>query len=328
MARKTNLILIGIDSLRADHMSLYGYPRLTSPHMDKFAKTGTVFENTFSPSVPTTSGYGSMLTGRDCFGTATVALRHKGPMAEGVPTLAEVLNDAGYASTSVGFRGNPAARGFQNYIDFSGWGGWAQGRSPKAENLNAVALPELRRLAKEDKPFFLFLRHMDPHSPYLPPKPFERIFYAGNELDPDNRSMDPVFQFKPFCDYFATWLPPGCTDKDYVIAQYDGEVAYMDACIQEIFETVTALGLDDDTLVVIDSDHGETLYDHDCYFDHHGLYEPTLRIPLVFRLPGKVPAGLRLDGYTTMPNIMPTVLELLGVKAKIKFDGQSLVGEM
>jgi arylsulfatase A-like enzyme len=328
--RKTNLLLIGIDSLRRDHMSLYGYRHLTTPHIDRFAAGGTVFEHCFSPSVPTTSGYGSMLTGRDCFGTNTVALRHKGPMAEDAPTLAELLGKAGYNTTCVGFKGNPASRGFDNYVGFDGWSMGADGRCHKAEGLNDVALPELRRLANGRKPFFLFLRHMDPHTPYLPPKPFDRIFYGGNECDPKNKSMQPVYDFAPFADYFKSWLPEGVTAKDYVIAQYDGGVAYMDACIANIFAELTALGLDDDTLVVITSDHGETLYDHECYFDHHGLYDPTLVIPLVFRLPGKVPTAQRLGGNCLIKDITPTVLDILGVRPKPKptFDGQSLFREM
>jgi len=328
MPRKPNVILLGIDSLRADHMSLYGYEHLTSPFIDDFAETGTVFENTFSTHIPTTSGYANMFTGLDCFGTNIVALRHKGSYAPGVVTLAEILKKEGYKTTCVGFEGNPASRGFDKYLNFEGWGSWEQGRCHKAENLNNVAIPELKALAKGNKPFFLFLRHMDPHSPYLPPAPFERAFYGGNEFDPKNKSMEPVFNFKPFCDFFACWMPPGVRDKDYIIAQYDGEIAYMDACIQNIFATVTSLGLDEDTLIVIDSDHGETLYDHDCYFDHHGLYEPTLRVPLVFRLPGKVPEGLRLPGYTTLKSVTPTILDILGIKTKIKFDAKSLFPEM
>jgi len=328
MAEKTNLILIAIDSLRADHMSLYGYERLTTPHIEKFAREGTVFENAFSPHIPTTSGYCAMLTGMDCFTTGVVALRHMGDIGGGVATLAEILRKEGYNTSSVGFKGNPASRGFDNYIDYSSWGGGADCRSPKAENLNAVAIPELKRLAQADKPFFLLLRHMDPHSPYLPPAPFDRLFYGGDEFDPTNESMKPVFEFKPFCDYFATWMPPGVTDKDYVIAQYDGAVAYMDASIGKFLEATSALGLDGNTLVVLDSDHGETLYDHDCYFDHHGLYEPTLVVPLVFRLPKRVPAGARIRGNTTLVNVTPTILDLLRIKTSIRFDGKSLVPAM
>ena len=322
--KKTNLILIGIDSLRPDHMSLYGYHRQTTPHLDKYAARGAVFENTFSPHIPTTPGYGSMFTGMDCFGMDVVALRHQGGLLPGLKTLAEVLGDEGYNTSCVGFSGNPASRGFQKYLDFTGWGSWAEGRSHKAENLNAVTLPELKRLAGEDKPFFLFMRHMDPHSPYLPPLPFERIFYGTDETDPANRSLDPVLAFKPFCDYFASWFPPDCTDKEYIIAQYDGAIAYMDACIENIFATIRALGLEENTLVVIDSDHGETLHDHECFYDHHGLYECTTRIPLVLVQPGKIPDGMRFSEYCQMKDIMPTILDLLGIASGIAFDGRSL----
>jgi len=329
MSTRTNLVFIGIDSLRADHMSLYGYDRLTTPHIEKFAAGGTVFENAFSPHIPTTSGYGAMLTGMDCFTTSLVALRHEGDMAKGVSTLPEILRKEGYVTSCVGFTGNVASRGFDNYLDYSGWGMRDDGRSPKGESLNGSAIPELERLAGGKKPFFLFLRHMDPHAPYLPPGQFERMFYGGDEFDPAHKSMKPVFEFKPFCDFFGTWMPPGVTDKDYIIAQYDGAVAYMDSCIADIFAAISALGLDRNTLVVLDSDHGETLYDHDCYFDHHGIYEPTLRVPMMFRMPGRVPAGVRVGGgNTTLMNVVPTILDLLRVKTKIRFDGTSLVPAM
>jgi arylsulfatase A-like enzyme len=321
---RPNLLLFGIDSLRADHMSLYGHHRLTTPHLDKLAAAGCVFEKAFSPSIPTTPGYASMFTGMDCFGTDVVALRHQGPLGTHVKTLAEALGERGYDTTCVGFSGNEASRGFHSYLDFSGWGSWEEGRSHKAENLNAVAIPELKRLAAGGQPFFLFLRHMDPHSPYLPPAPFERIFYDGDEFDPRNHSLEPVMQFQPFCDYFASWFPPGCTDKDYIIAQYDGAVAYMDACIANILQSVTSLGLAEQTLIVLISDHGETLYDHECWFDHHGLYDCTLHIPLVFVYPGRAPAGLRFRDYVHMKDVMPTILDLMGIRAKLEFDGRSL----
>ncbi len=324
MRKRPNLLFFGIDSLRSDHMSLYGYHRLTTPHIDGLAAKGCVFENAFSPSIPTTPGYGSMFTGMDCFGTDVVALRHEGPLGSHVKTLAEMLGEQGYNTTCVGFSGNQASRGFQKYLDFSGWGSWEEGRSHKAENLNEVAIPELERLAGEDEPFFLFLRHMDPHAPYLPPQPFERAFYHGDELDPSNHSLDPVMKFKPFCDFFASWFPPGCTDKDYIIAQYDGAVAYMDACIANLLAAVESLGLEEETLIVIDSDHGETHYDHECWFDHHGIYDCTIHIPLIFVCPGKAPAGKRFRDYAHMKDITPTILELMGIKTGIKFDGRSL----
>ena len=323
--KKPNLLFFGIDSLRSDFMSLYGFPRMTTPHIDRYLQDGgIVFEKCFSPSIPTTPGYSSMLTGLDCFGTNVVALRHKGDIAPNVKTLAEVLKEKDYNTTCIGFTGNPASRGFDNYISFEGWNASPDGRAHKAENLNAVAIPELERLAAEDKPFFLFLRHMDPHSPYLPPEPFRRIFYQNNEFDPANRSLEPVYQFKPFCDYFYSWFPEGCTDKDYVVAQYAGEVAYMDACIQSLLTKLEDLGLEENTLVVFTSDHGETLYDHECWFDHHGMYDCTLTVPLAFKLKGQTCAR-RLSDYCQLKDVMPTVLDLMGIKTKIKFDGRNLM---
>ncbi len=326
MKKQPNLILFGIDSLRRDHMSAYGYPRLTTPHMDKFIAGGSLFLNHFSPHIPTTPGYTSMFTGMDVFSMDVVALRHKGGLPAHLKTLAEILGEKGYNTTCVGFGGNPASRGFQKYIEFPGWGpGQAGGRSPKAERLNEVTMPELSRLAGDDKPFFLFMRHMDPHSPYLPPLPFERLFYHGNECDPANHSLDDMKSFKPFRDYITSWLPEGCTDKEYVIAQYDGAVAYMDACIANMLTQIKALGLEEDTLVVFTSDHGETLHDHRCYYDHHSMYDPTLVIPLAFVWPGKVPAGKRFSETTQMKDTTPTILNLMGVETGIPYDGRSLV---
>ena len=329
MAKQPNIVLLGVDSLLATHMSCYGYHRLTTPHIDRFAEGATLFEKTYSAHIPTTSAYASMLTGLDTFSTQVVALRHQGPLREEVKTLAEILRDEGYDTTCVGFSG-PSARGFDTYLEYSGWGPDESGRSPKAENLNKTTLPELNRLIdqSDEKPFFLFLRHMDPHSPYLPPAPYERMFYHGDECDPSNKSMEPVMTFKPFCDYFASWMPPGITDKDYVIAQYDGAIAYMDACIQTLFNALETRGVLDETIVVLNGDHGETLYDHECWFDHHGLYDVTLHVPLIIRYPGRVPAGKRVAGYNQHKDLVPTLLELADIKTDIAFDGESLTSLM
>ena len=318
-------MLIAVDSLRADHMSCYGYHRRTTPHIDCFAESAVLFEQTYATHIPTTSAYASMLTGRDCFGTEVVALRHRGRLTKKVRTLAEILRGAGYRTCCVGFSGNPASRGFETYLDYPSWGSWQEGRSPKAQNLNDVAQPRIDRLARGPKPFFLLLRHMDPHSPYLPPAPFERLFYHGNKCDPRNRSMKPVMACKPFCDYFASWMPPGITDKDYVIAQYDGALAYMDACIQSLFTQLETKGLLDNTIVVLNGDHGETLYEHDCYFDHHGLYDPTLHVPLIIRFPKKLPEGVRVRGYNQHKDLVPTLLQLAGIRTDLRFDGRSLL---
>lgn len=322
--RRPNILLIAVDSLLSTHLSCYGYHRLTSPHIDKFADSATLFENTISAHIPTTSAYASMLTGRDCFGTEVVALRHKGGLTDKIRTLAEILRDEGYASTCVGFPGNPSGRGFDSYLKYEGWGAYPD-RLHKAELLNDVALPEIERLSGAPEPWFVMLRHMDPHSPYLPPEPFDRLHYQGDELDPANRSMEPVFSFKPFADYFITWMPAGLTDKEYLIAQYDGAISYMDTCIQSIFEKLDQLGIADDTIVVLNGDHGETLYDHECWFDHHGLYDVTLQVPMIIRYPKALPAGRRITGFNQLKNLVPTLLELADVRTNDALDGESLM---
>ncbi len=324
MPKKPNIVLLGIDSLRADHVRAHGYARNTTPHIDEFAKGGTLFEQNYSPHIPTTSAYANMLTGMDAFRTQVVALRHKGEMNPGIRPLHAILKEACYTTTCVGFH-SPSVRDFDKYLDFDGWGPGPDGFSHKAENLNAVALPELERLANGDQPFYLFMRHMDPHSPYLPPPPFDRVFYQGDPFDPANGSMTPVMEFKPFCDFFASWMPEGVTDAKFICALYDGAIAYMDTCIQQIFARIETLGLVENTILVVTADHGETLDEHECWFDHHGTYDNTLHVPLIIRYPGKMPEGKRVRGYTKHFDLVPTILDLAGIKVKDKFDGKSLV---
>lgn len=324
MARPQNIVLIGVDSLRADRMSSYGYSRLTSPHLDRVAAEGVLFERNYSGHIPTTSSYATMLTGMDCFSHEVVALRHQGGLTERVRTLPEVLRDHGYTSTCVGFSNNPSSRGFDRYLDYEGWGSWAGRPARKAENLNEVTLPELERLSKIEEPFLLFLRHMDPHSPYLPPEPFEHLFYSGDPCDLEVDTLRPALEFKPFKDYFATWMPPGATDAAYIEAQYDGAIAYMDACIGRIFTRLAELDLLERTLVIINGDHGETLMEHECYFDHHGLYDCTLHVPLILRHPA-LPSGVRVSGYSMHQDLLPTISEILELDLGGAFDGRSLM---
>ena len=326
-AKHPNIVMFAIDSIRRDHMSCYGYGRLTTPFLDRLAAGGTLFENAFSAYIPTTPAYVTMLTGRDIVANQQVALTPLGPMADDQPTLPELLKPAGYRSVMVGH--GEWYRGFDKYLQYEGWGGpWAERPSRKAENLNAVVLPELERLHQANKPWLLYLRHMDPHSPYYPPPPYDSLFYSK---DPCSRklpnTMNAVRAFKPFADYLLSWLPPGIRDAEFVIAQYDGALAYMDACIQRLVTRTEELGVADNTLIIITGDHGETLYDHECWFDHHGLYEPTLVVPLVFYWPGVIEAGVRSKAVTLQEDFVPTLLDITGQKRLargVKFDGVSL----
>ena len=275
--RPPNLLIFAIDSIRRDHMSCYGYPRLTTPHMDRLAERGVQFDNAFSAYIPTTSAYVSMLTGRDVIATQQVALSPLGPMAKDQPTLPELLKPAGYRSIMVGH--GKWYRGFDKYLDYASWGGpWEERPSRKAESLNDAVLPELERLHVSGKPWMLYLRHMDPHSPYYPPPPYDSLFYSKNPCSTKlPNTMKAVRDFKPFADYILSWLPPGIRDADFVTAQYDGALAYMDACIQRLVTRVEELGIAADTLIVITGDHGETLYEHECSLGHPGGFLERLR---------------------------------------------------
>lgn len=329
-----NLLVLAVDTLRADRMSCYGHHRLTTPHLDRLAGQGVLFERAYAPNVPTTPAYCSMLTGMDVMATRMVALQPNEPMPAHLRTLPEVLKERGYLSACVGFAGaqqEARYRGFDQYHNYRTWMSWEERPGDKAGRLNEVTLPLMEEFHRSGQPWLLFLRHMDPHAPYLPPAPFDRLFYSGDETDPQHletpRSMKPVFDFAPFAEFFKSWMPPGVTDTEYVIAQYDGALAYMDACIQRLFTRLEELGIADRTVVVLTGDHGEIFLEHGMYFDHHGLYEPNIHVPLIIRAPG-LPRGQRVPGYMTHQDLLPTLLDLLGERRlirELKLDGRSVL---
>jgi len=305
-----NVLLIAIDTLRADHLGCYGYPRVTSPHIDRLAAEGTLFRDMISPHIPTHPGYTTMFSGHDVFSHQIVCHGGSREPEPEVRFLAEILSDLGYHTLAADNLGRWFERGFAEYRRYS----WVSNQAEpqrKAEAVNEVALDVLNRAAGQDKPFFLFVHYWDPHTPYLPPPPFSRMFYEGNEKAPDNHSMDEVFGFAPFAKYFGAWLP-GVTDREFPKAQYDAEIAYSDLAVAHVLARLHELGLDEETLVILSADHGETMDEHGCFFDHHGLYDANVCVPLVLRCPGKVPAGQRLAGQVAMYDLAPTVLDYLG----------------
>jgi arylsulfatase A-like enzyme len=152
------------------------------------------------------------------------------------------------------------------------------------------------------------------------------MFYGGDERDPANPSMEPVLNFPPFQHYFRQWMG-GVTDIEFPKAQYDASIAYMDTCLRRLFTRLEELRLLDETLVVITADHGEELDEHAMWFDHHGLYDTNLHVPLIMRLPRRIPAGLRIPGMVRLMDIAPTILELAGASDTVTagIQGRSLL---
>ncbi len=321
-----NVVLISMDTTRADHLGCYGWHRNTSPHIDGIAEQGVVFETCFSTGIPTHPAHTTMLTGCDVMEHGVVAQGANTDLAPSIPTLAERLKAHGYWTGAADNLKRWFTRGFDCYEGYQ-WARDPQGGWRKGEAVAETALRVLGQAAAQERPFFVFLHFWDPHTPYLPPAPFDRMFYTGNERDLAHRSMEPVLNFPPFQYYFRQWMG-SVTDIEFPKAQYDASIAYMDLCLQHVFQRLEDLGVAEETLVILTADHGEEMDEHEMWFDHHGLYDTNLHVPLIMRLPGVLPAGKRVTGQVRLMDIVPTVLELLGLAQSVDpgcFQGRSLL---
>lgn len=319
------VLLIDIDTLRADHLGCYGYRFDTSPNIDRLAKDGVIFLNAFAAGIPTTPAHTSIFTGLHSITHRIVAHGSDAILDSSIPLLPEILRDNGHRTAAVDNLYNVKpwfARGYEYYIN------------PKSKSLHHIKAEEITYEAKNwlknhyKEDFFLFLHYWDPHSPYLPPDRYRFTFYEGNDpFDPNNKSMEPAKRQIPY-PFFKKWhydLLENPTDADYIRAQYDGEIRYVDDSIGELIEYLKSLGIYEDTLIILTSDHGENMSEHNFFFDHQGLYDATIRIPLIIKSIGSEFNNKRISTLVQNIDIMPTILELLDIKKDIKQDGYSLI---
>jgi len=305
-----NVLWIVMDALRRDRLGCYGYQRNTSPNLDRFAAEAVVFDQMVSPHIPTHPAHTTLFSGRDVFDHGVVAQGGKQEPPDDLRLLPAVLREHGYYTAAVDNIGRWIKPAFERYEEYPRWS--HDGSLPwrNGEEVTARADEILTEAAERKQPYFLFLHYWDPHSPYLPPPPYDRMFYSGNEKDRGNRSMDPVWRSEWFATYFREWLD-GVTDIEFVKSQYDASIAYSDACVGKVFERAAELGLWEDTLVIVQGDHGEELDEHGCWFDHHGLYDTNVLVPFLFRPAGGVSGGRRVPSQTSFLDVVPTVLESL-----------------
>jgi arylsulfatase A-like enzyme len=315
---RPNVLLVSIDTLRADHLGSYGYARETSPFLDGVAESGVRFDTAFSTSSWTLPAHGSLLTSRLPHGHGA---DHAGArLHASVPTLAEVLRGAGYRTAAVvswfyvsrryGFD-----RGFEHFEE----------RLPEAESLAESARAAevvdaaMRWLDTADEPFFLFVHIFDPHIHYDPPEPFASMFDPDYEGSIDGR----LETLRPYISgRGAAAKTLAQRDRDHVEALYDGEIRYVDAQLERLFSGLDA-GVRARTLTVVTSDHGEEFGEHGSMEGHQWtLYDEVIRVPLLLRGPG-VEAGV-VDALVSTLDIAPTLLDLLGVAAPDSFAGHSL----
>ncbi|HEU4753823.1 MAG TPA: sulfatase, partial [Armatimonadota bacterium] len=293
------------------HLGCYGYQRRTSPNIDRLAREAVRFDGMISPHIPTQPAHTTLFTGRDVFAHQIVAQGGTQELDPAIRLLPDLLRERGWFTAAVDNIGRWIEPAFERYEKYPRWD--HNGTLPwrNGEEVTAHGLEILNEARRRKQPFFVFLHYWDPHTPYLPPPPFDRMFYAGDEKDPAHDSMEPVWASPWFANYFSEWLA-GVRDREFVKAQYDASIAYSDACMAHIFNRLGELGLWEETLVLVQADHGEELDEHGCWFDHHGLYETNVGVPLLMRLPGGRHGGRAVPALLSLADVTPSVLELLG----------------
>jgi arylsulfatase len=320
-----SVLLITIDTLRADHLGAYGYRRPTSPHMDRLASQGVTFDQAYSYWPKTRGSFVALLTGRRDSQTG-YGKTHQ-VLLDFNPTLASVLQEAGYRTAAVVDNANLSAengygKGFQGYRQT-----WLEpalaSEMDRTRAITAAGVEFLKGAAGAPAPFFLWLHYVNPHAPYAPPPPFDTAF-----MDEEARG-GPALPVVP--DFHGgiprRWAVAGQRRLGYYVAQYDGEIAAVDAEVGQVLQALEAAGLGGRTVVALTSDHGESLGEHDYYFDHgEDLFDPSLRVPLLLRIPGGAP-GLRVSALASTLDLVPTLLDAVKVSYPPDLAGASLLGQ-
>ncbi len=331
-----NVLLVSMDSARADHLSCYGYPRDTTPNLAAWAADGVIADRMFCSTLPTTPSHTSLFTSWHSLTHGLVS--HRGGLSPraGYPWLPSIVEQAGYTTVAVDNIRQLLpwfSSGFEFYIDSSHRHGHTW--SVSTQCLNERTIPWLRQYGQE--PFFLFLHVWDPHTPYLPPLDIRHRFYDGDPCDPRNESMH-AFRRQFFYKRSEQWFAQLCsdlgvsgpiTDVEYIVALYDACLSHMDEHLGCLLHELDVLGLADDTLVLLLADHGEMMGENDVYFDHHSLYDGNLRVPLLARWPaGGVSGGRRFDTLLQHVDIAPTVLEAMGQPIPEAMEGHSALAHL
>ncbi len=318
-------LFVSLDTVCADRLATLGSHRVATPNLDRLAAESALFTQAYATDIPTQPSHTAVFTGRCGVSTGIVSHFHPPAMLdEEVAWLPSEFKRRGHHTGAVDHlfaMKEWFIRGYDDYLVPPG-----RSRSP-ASVINDIAFPWLEQHRRQD--FFLFLHYWDAHIPYVPPEPFRSQYTAGIEqhVDPDvaqklrSRPSYPLFK-RNLYDHLDT-IP----SLEYIEALHYAEIAYLDYELGRLFDHLAGLGILDDCMVVIFGDHGEIMTEHDAWFDHAGLYDSVVHIPLLIRAPNLI-RPTRVDAMVTLVDVMPTVLELQGihdVAGGEAFDGLSLV---
>jgi arylsulfatase A-like enzyme len=315
-----NVVLISIESLRPDHLEVYGGPRPTMVHLDALAADAVVYENAHSVTSWTLAAHGSLFTG--LYPTAHQAVGPLDTLGDAYTTMAEILGAHGYQTAGVASgpylrREFNLAQGFAHYDDAlaSLDDRAAHGDVTNPRLLTAVET-FLQTVRDPARPLFLFVYFWDPHYDYIPPAPYDTLF-----VGPESTPCD-VTNYVVGTNIRAD-SPTG--HLDYVRAQYDGELRWTDEHLGRLFTLLRTHRLWDDTVVIVTSDHGEEFFEHGTKGHKNNLFVESIHIPLVV----KYEAARALRGRDGRPaslvDVLPTVLDVTGVPAPAPLHGRSLL---
>lgn len=336
-----HVLLIVLDTVRAESLSLYGYTKPTTPGLERLAKAAVVFNAAISTSPWTLPSHASMFTGRL---PHELSADWRNPLDGTYPTLAEVLRAHGYATAGFvanliyGGSGYGLDRGFAHYEDFpvsleqavlsSSLGSIISGsyhlrrwlnyhRVLNRKTAGEVNEEFLRWLSRRDqRPFFAFLNYMDAHEPYLPPKPFDRQF------GPPRQRAD--FMHTPTDAFHTAKWAMSEREVQAESAAYDGTIAYIDHELGRLIDELTQRGLLENTLLIVVADHGEHLGEHRLFGHGNSLYRTVLHVPLLISFRNQVPPGTIIQEPVTLSDIPATVMELIGEEGGTSLPGTSL----
>ncbi len=324
--RRTNVILVVVDTLRADHAGCYGYHRNTTPNLDSLAREGVLFEEAVSQAAFTLPAMASLFTGLD-------PMQHgvrKHPdeqgrvdsLAPGLPTLASVLKRSGYTTAAVVSNSLFQKRfrtGFSADFDFYDVGKKRRDAGPTTD----AAIDWLERKREKGKPFFLWLHYIDPHWPYEAPGEFERPF-RHDDGGAFRALVDDFHAGRVKRDRIYFDCPLDADGIEAGRAEYDNEVAYADAQLGRLLDRLRKSGLDRNTIVAVVSDHGEALGEHGLTFAHSFfLYDEIQKVVFVLRPPGGMKAA-RVSRQVRLLDVMPTLFGMLGIDPPGPIEGRNL----